>query len=127
MANKAKGIIGQKGFAKSPSGIDNSEHCDMSGSKKIIDTTSGAVQEIFADADEHAGKAGQLVRFTNIANTVAFVFIGEAGEDPAPSVTNALAIPPNGVLTVVLPELVSGKSPAFKCSAATVQAVVFEQ
>lgn len=126
MANKAKPILGQKGSARSPSGIENAEHHDLSFSKKVNDTTPGCVEVIFNDTAEHATKPSQLVRFANTAASVAYVWIGEAGSSPTPGITNALALPPNSVMMVVMPNLVSDKSPAFKASAATVQAIVFE-
>ena len=126
MANKFKTALGQKGNAKSPSGIENSEHHDMSWSKKTSDVVPGAVESITADTVEHATKPGQLVRFTNTAAAVAFVWVGEAGTSPTPAIGNALAIPPNSAIMIPMPCLVNEKSPAYKCSAGTVQAAVFE-
>lgn len=127
MANKFQSIAGQKGSVKSPSAVDNAEHHDLSQSKKTNDTTPGCVESITADTAEHATQPGQLVRFANTAAATAFVWIGEAGASPgAPAIADSLAIPPNSAIMVPMPNPVSGKSPAYKCSAATVQAVIFE-
>lgn len=127
MANKFQPMAGQKNTARSPSGIDNSEHHDLSASKKTNDTTPGCIEVITADTAEHATQPGQLVRFANTAAATAFVWIGEAGSAPgSPAIADSLAIPPNSAIMVPMPNPVSGKSPAYKCSAATVQAAVFE-
>lgn len=126
MANKYKSALGQKGSAKSPSGIENSEHHDHSWSRKVSNIVPGAIEVITTDTAEHATNPGQLVRFTNTAATVAFVWIGEAGTSPTPTIANALAVEPNSSIMVPMPCLVNQKSPAYKASAATVQAVVFE-
>lgn len=128
MANKFQTSLGQKGTAKSPSAVDNSEHNDLSWSKKVSDTTPGAIASILNDTSEHAALAGQLVRFTNTTGSIAFIWVGESGTAPGtPDVTNSLALPPNGVMMIVMPcPIDDKKSPAFKCSATTVQAVVFE-
>jgi hypothetical protein len=128
MANKYSDKPGHKNGAKSPSGIDNAEHHDLSGSKKVMALCAGTIDSISANsAVENAVQPRQIVRFFNTTGGTAFVWTGEAGSAPVTvDVTNGLAIGAGQELILAMGELVSGKSTAFKTSAAGVQAALLE-
>lgn len=128
MANQYVSKPGQNTGARSPSGIVNAEHHDLSSAGKKISVVPGAIEQIVADSTiETPLKKKQMVRLANTTASVAFVWIGEAGLAPvAVDITNGLAIQPNETIIISSGELVNGKSCAIKTSANTVQAVLFE-
>lgn len=130
MANKFKKQDGQKQSASAPSAIANAQNYDLAAASAQIETVPASVETITIATTETPVKVGQLVRFTNTAAAVAFVWTGVQGESPGgtPAIADSLAIPPNSAIVVKFGQPVdSSKSPAFKLSAATVQAAIFEQ
>jgi hypothetical protein len=127
MANNHVNKPGQRQSATSPSGIANSQNYDLAPAAAVIDTAPATIEAISIATTEVVVKPNQLVRFTNTAAAVAFVWVGAAGASAAPTISNALAIPPNSAITIKFGQRADGLSSAFRMSAATVQAAILEQ
>lgn len=128
MANNYRKPDGQRQSASAPSAIVNSQQYDLAPAATKISTVPATLEAISIVTTEVVVKPGQLVRFTNTAAATAFVWVGAAGASPVgPAIADSLAIPPNSSIIVKFGQRVDGLSNAFKMSAATVQAAIFEQ
>lgn len=126
MAKNYENKLGQSNSARSPSGISNAEHYDVAGVKKSAKVTPGTYVMSPNSNVETAVEPRQLIRFFNTNAAVQFVWIGEAGLNPAVTIATGLAIGPNEEMIIATGDLVSGKSVAFKTSSVDVQAALLE-
>ena len=126
---KFKDQAGLKTGAKSPSAIENAEHLDKAGAKKVVNCVPGSLDAILPNSNtEIAVKPKSVVRFMNTAGVTAFVWCGIEGTAPVTvDITNGYAVGAGQELIVAFAEPEDQtKSAAFKTSAATVQAALIE-
>ena len=87
---------GLRNNARSPGSIDNAEHHDPSGSKKVIPGIPGTIDSIFAtSSSKNPIPPASELWVVNTDAAIQYVYIGKDSGCPAgaPSITTGIAIP----------------------------------